>query len=174
MVMLPTSTPMALFYKDGVLTYGDFCCACTIGRDGLVAAEDKREGDYKTPLGEWPLREIWVRVDRVGMIETKLPVKMIAPDDGWCDDPNHAFYNKPVKLPFEASHEKLWRDDGAYDIIVVLGYNDAPAVAGRGSAIFMHCMHDDGRPTAGCLALAREDLVALLSVVTGEVKVTIS
>ena len=84
-----------------------------------------------------------------------LPVRALAPDDGWCDDPAHGDYNRPVKLPFAASHEVLWRDDHLYDVIVVVGHNDEPPRAGLGSAIFIHCATADYAPTEGCIALDR-------------------
>ena len=87
----------------------------------------------------------------------------IAPDDGWCDAPDDAAYNRPVKLPYPASAERMWRDDGLYDLVVVLGYNDDPPEAGRGSAIFLHLARPDYAPTQGCVALARPDLEAVLA-----------
>ena len=85
---------------------------------------------------------------------------------GWCDDPkDDDNYNKLVELPYLYSHEKLWRDDDLYDIIVELGYNDRPPIKGRGSAIFMHVMARDGSPTAGCISLRKDDLLHLISLV---------
>jgi len=92
-----------------------------------------------------------------------VPVEPIAPLDGWCDDPAHRAYNRQVRLPFDASHEVLWRDDHVYDVIGVLGWNDDPVERGRGSAIFLHLAREDGRPTEGCVALAPRDLRAVLA-----------
>jgi L,D-peptidoglycan transpeptidase YkuD (ErfK/YbiS/YcfS/YnhG family) len=86
----------------------------------------------------------------------------MAPDDGWCDDPLHEDYNRPVRLPHPASAERLWREDHLYDLVVVLGYNDAPVVPGAGSAIFMHLASPEFSPTQGCVALAPGDLAILL------------
>jgi hypothetical protein len=85
-----------------------------------------------------------------------------APQDGWCDDPAAAAYNRPVRLPYAASAERLWREDGIYDLIVPLGYNDDPVVPGAGSAIFLHVAHPDYAPTEGCVALAPADLMRVL------------
>jgi L,D-peptidoglycan transpeptidase YkuD (ErfK/YbiS/YcfS/YnhG family) len=137
--------------------------ACAIGRAGVVAAEDKREGDGATPLGAWPVREIRHRPDRVASVECVLPTAPISPDDGWCDDPGESAYNRPVKLPFAGSHERMWRDDGLYDLVCVLGHNDDPPRPGMGSAIFLHCAGEGLPPTAGCVALARGDLQRVLS-----------
>lgn len=136
----------------------------TIGREGFVTAEDKTEGDFKTPLGTYPLREIWYRPDRIEKPISGLPIHEITEADCWCDDAKHALYNQHFRQPTSptpASFERLFRDDRAYDIIIVIGYNDAPAAPSKGSAIFIHVEHDDGRPTAGCVALTKEVLLEL-------------
>lgn len=137
--------------------------ACTIGRSGVCPAADKREGDGMTPLGRWPIRCVLFRVGRsappTGM---RLPWRQVSADDGWSDDPADPAYNRPVRHPHGFSAERLIRDDGLYDIIVVLGHNDAPPVPGMGSAIFLHCSDGD-RPTEGCVAIPRERLAALIA-----------
>ncbi|MEC4594158.1 MULTISPECIES: L,D-transpeptidase family protein [Nitrospirillum] len=135
--------------------------ACVIGRGGII--QDKREGDGGTPVGCFPLRRVLYRPDRVSAPVTALPVVALTPDGGWCDDPTHPDYNRPVTLPFPAGHEVMWRDDHVYDIVVVLGHNDAPPVPGLGSAIFMHLTRPDRAATAGCTALDLDDLRRLLS-----------
>ncbi len=136
---------------------------CALGPTGVIAAPAKREGDGKTPLGLWPLRRALYRPDRGGPPATALPAQPIAPDDGWCDAPDDAAYNQPVRLPYPASAERLWRDDHLYDLLVVLGHNDDPVVPGLGSAVFLHLAWPDYRPTQGCVALARADLETLLA-----------
>ena len=89
----------------------------------------------------------------------------ITPADGWCDDPDAADYNRLVRLPCTARHERLWREDGLYDLVVTLGYNDDPPHPGRGSAIFLHVAREDYAPTEGCVALAPQDLLAVLAAV---------
>lgn len=128
----------------------------------MIAATEKREGDGASPIGVWPLRYVLYRPDRGPAPKTALPVRPIARDDGWCDDPAHPDYNRPVKRPFAASHEALWREDGLYDIVVVLGHNDDPPVAPLGSAIFLHLAKPDYAPTEGCIALSRPDMEAVL------------
>lgn len=142
--------------------WGERRYRCAVGRGGLVAAVDKREGDGATPIGRWPLRRLLYRPDREAPEGWRLPAAAIAPDQGWCDAPGHPDYNRPVALPFAASHERLWRDDGLYDLVVVLGHNDDPPRPGLGSAIFLHCARPDWQPTEGCVALARDDLRAVL------------
>lgn len=135
---------------------------CALGRSGIV--DEKVEGDGGTPSGTYPIRHVLYRPDRlVAPPATGLPVQALTPDRGWCDDPAHPDYNRPVTLPFAASHEKLWRDDGLYDVIVVLGQNDDPPLPGKGSAIFMHVARPDYGPTEGCVALALPDLLEVLA-----------
>jgi L,D-peptidoglycan transpeptidase YkuD (ErfK/YbiS/YcfS/YnhG family) len=111
------------------------------------------------------------RADRVASPESALPTEPIAPTDGWCDDPSHADYNRMVRLPHEGSCEELWRQDAVYDLIGVLGWNDAPIERGRGSAIFLHVARPDYAPTEGCVALALGDLRRLLSAGLSELMV---
>ncbi len=132
-----------------------------IGRGGVRA--DKQEGDGATPLGLLPLRRVLYRADRGPVPLAAVPREPIAPDDGWCDDPAYPDYNRMVRLPHPAHCEALWRDDRLYDIVGVLGWNDAPVVRGRGSAIFLHVARPDLAPTAGCIALPPSDLRAVLA-----------
>jgi L,D-peptidoglycan transpeptidase YkuD (ErfK/YbiS/YcfS/YnhG family) len=139
-----------------------------IGEAGLVVADGKRESDMATPIGRWALRHLYFRQDLLGSVDTVIPASVITRHCGWCDDPAHQDYNCHVTLPFAGSHEVMWRDDGAYDLVVVLGFNDAPPIAGRGSAIFLHCIAADKTSTAGCVAVARDDLVSLLGLADAE------
>jgi L,D-peptidoglycan transpeptidase YkuD (ErfK/YbiS/YcfS/YnhG family) len=135
---------------------------CALGRAGVSAA--KREGDGATPLGSWRMRALLFRPDRFPRAPlTKLPIRALRPEDGWCDDPSDLLYNRPVALPYRARAEELWREDGLYDLVVPLGYNDDRPVPGRGSAIFLHVARPDFSPTEGCVALAREDLLAVIA-----------
>ncbi len=142
------------------LEFGGVVYPCIVGRSGIKAV--KSEGDGATPAGRFPLRRVHYRADRISTPETRLRCEPITPIDGWCDAPDHALYNKPVKIPFEASHENLWRDDNLYNVFVDLGYNDDPVVAGKGSAIFFHVASQKGAATEGCVALDQEDLLTVL------------
>jgi L,D-peptidoglycan transpeptidase YkuD (ErfK/YbiS/YcfS/YnhG family) len=133
---------------------------CALGRTGI--ARDKREGDGASPAGTFGLRHAFYRPDRLARPSCGLPLRALHPDDGWCDDSASPLYNRPVRHPFAASAERLWRADGLYDLIVVIGCNDAPVRRGRGSAIFLHCAAPGLAPTAGCVALARADLLRLM------------
>jgi L,D-peptidoglycan transpeptidase YkuD (ErfK/YbiS/YcfS/YnhG family) len=134
---------------------------CTIGRSGVRA--NKVEGDGATPVGRFALRRVVYRADRLSRPDTGLPVRPASEDQGWCDDPAEPAYNQSVTLPFAGSHEKLWRKDSVYDVIVILGHNDSPVVPGKGSAIFMHVANPDYGPTEGCVALALDDLLEVLA-----------
>lgn len=148
---------------DGWLDLGERRVRCALGPAGVVPAEAKREGDGASPAGVWPIREVLYRPDRGPPPATEIRVRALSEDDGWCDDPTDPEYNRHVKLPYPASAERLWRHDGVYDIVVVLGHNDDPPVAGMGSAIFVHICKPGYPPTHGCVAVERADLEALLA-----------
>jgi len=148
-------------FPDNRLQAAGRCFRCALGASGVT--RDKREGDKATPVGRFPLRHVFYRADRVSPPRTDLPVSPVQRQDGWCDAPGDPRYNQFVTLPYAASHEALWRDDHVYDVIVVLGYNDAPPEPGRGSAIFMHVARPGYAPTEGCVALALHDLEAVLA-----------
>lgn len=151
-------------YPDGRLILpGGRETRCVLGKGGVLPAADKREGDGATPAGEWPLRRVFYRPDRVGTPQSRLDRVPLKPSDGWCDDSAHPLYNRPVVLPFSASHEQLWREDHVYDLIIEVGHNDDPVVRGMGSAIFIHLQREDAAPTEGCVALTREDMDEFLA-----------
>lgn len=133
----------------------------------MKPAAGKREGDGASPAGAWPVRRVYYRPDKGPAPETGLPVIALRPEDGWSDDPAEALYNRLVPLPCPSSHERLWRTDGLYDLIVELGYNDDPVVAGMGSAIFLHIARPGYAPTEGCVALAEGDLREVLKLMGG-------
>jgi L,D-peptidoglycan transpeptidase YkuD (ErfK/YbiS/YcfS/YnhG family) len=155
-------SPLFEATSDGRLRWDGRIMRCSLGRSGVVEEKNKREGDGATPLGRWPMRQVFWRPDRMTRPETGLAVSALTPALGWCDDPAHPLYNGLVELPFPASHEKLWREDHVYDLIIVLGYNDTPVVPGKGSAIFLHLARPDFSPTEGCVACQAADLLDLL------------
>ncbi len=147
---------------DGWLCWDGGRYRCALGHGGLRA--DKREGDGATPVGRFLLRRVLYRPDRLpAPPPSAQPTEPINPESGWCDDPADPRYNQPLPLPCTASHEKLWRDDGLYDVLVVLGHNDDPPIPGFGSAIFLHVARPGYLPTEGCVALALCDLLTLLA-----------
>jgi len=134
---------------------------------------DKREGDGATPAGTWRPRQVRWRKDHGLRPTTRLPVRPIRRDDGWCDDPTDGRYNLPVKLPFARSHEEMWRKDHLYDFVVVLDHNASPRKARRGSAVFLHLAREGFKPTAGCIAFRRADLKRLLAILTPHTRIKV-
>ncbi len=161
--LVVTLQPAGAFLQSfslGRLRAGAVTLGCAIG--GGRIKHDKREGDRATPAGPFRLLFGFYRADRVARNETLLPMRPLSRRDLWCDDPESARYNRLVAAPFRPSHEKLWRDDHLYDIVIALDYNLYPRRKGRGSAIFLHCARLDFLPTEGCIALKRDDLRRLL------------
>ncbi len=160
-----------LEYRDGELSWSDGITAAAVGRAGVKAG--KREGDGATPAGSYPLVSILYRADRLTAPSSHLPIRPIAPNDGWVDDPADANYNRLVALPYPASTEQMWREDGLYDTLVVIAYNLDPVIPGAGSAIFLHIATPDFAPTAGCVAVNKEVLLGLLPRLGPGSKITI-
>ncbi|MBK1662330.1 L,D-transpeptidase family protein [Paracraurococcus ruber] len=166
MSMAPPDPGRAVVGPDRILRLGPHAWRCALGKGGIRA--EKREGDGATPAGVLPLRRVLYRADRVAPPACRVRLEPLSPEDGWCDDPADAAYNRPVRLPHAARHERLWREDPLYDLIGVLGWNDDPVERGRGSAIFLHLARSDLAPTEGCIALPERDLrLALAAGLTG-------
>jgi L,D-peptidoglycan transpeptidase YkuD (ErfK/YbiS/YcfS/YnhG family) len=121
----------------------------------------KKEGDRASPAGQFRLLGGFFRPTGRRPI-APWPLRPIRETDGWCDDPRSPAYNRLLPLPSSYSYEKLWRNDGLYDLVIVLDYNLWPQRKLGGSAIFLHCARPDFTPTAGCIALKQEDLRKLL------------
>ncbi|MBM3519785.1 MAG: hypothetical protein FJX63_03285 [Alphaproteobacteria bacterium] len=145
----------------GLLQAGGLAFPCLLGRSGTKA--DKREGDGATPRGLWRLCRVLFRRDRIAPPATALPLKVIARHDGWCDAPLDRNYNRPVRLPYPASHEELWRADHLYDVVVVLDHNARPRRRGGGSAVFFHLSSPESVATAGCIAVALSHMRIILA-----------
>lgn len=145
----------------GWLLAGPHPIPVAIGRGGIRA--NKREGDGATPRGSFRLLRLWWRDDRRPRPATRLPVRRIRPDDGWCEAPGDRRYNRPIRLPPGRPGDRLWRADRLYDLIVELDHNTRPRIAGRGSAVFIHVARPGFAPTAGCVALEAGALRRLLA-----------
>jgi L,D-peptidoglycan transpeptidase YkuD (ErfK/YbiS/YcfS/YnhG family) len=145
----------------GRIVAGPLVLPCALGRSGTAQA--KREGDGATPVGRFRVIQALYRADRVRRPRTRLPVSPIRPDDGWCDDPGDRNYNRPVRLPYPAGHERMHRDDGLYDMVLDLAHNRGPIRKGRGSAIFLHCARPGFGPTEGCVAVDPRAVARLLA-----------
>jgi L,D-peptidoglycan transpeptidase YkuD (ErfK/YbiS/YcfS/YnhG family) len=145
-----------------LVSVGGLTVPAAIGRSGRTAF--KREGDDATPIATMRLLYGFARGERVGALETALPIKRIRQNMLWCDAPEHSCYNQPVKAPFSPSHEELMRSDGLYDICLVLDWNIVSRRRHRGSAIFFHLIRPGYQPTAGCVAVSLTDMKRLLRI----------
>ena len=139
---------------------GPLALPVALGRAGILA--NKREGDGGTPRGRFRLKQLWWRADRITRPRTRLPVRPIGPADAWSEDPADRRYNRPVRRQPGEPGDRLMREDGLYDLIIEIGHNDRPRIAGRGSAVFIHVARDNFGPTAGCVGLRPGDLLRLL------------
>lgn len=148
--------------SNGQFTLAGRMVPCAIGRSGMIAAAQKREGDGASPIGIWPIRRFVYRADRLALPQTLLPITATQVQDGWCDEADDPLYNQPVTLPYLASTEQMWREDHVYDLVAILGHNDAPPVPGMGSAIFLHLARPGFTPTEGCIALSLEDMLEVM------------
>jgi L,D-peptidoglycan transpeptidase YkuD (ErfK/YbiS/YcfS/YnhG family) len=169
---LPSPSRTNLAHAGGRLTWPGGATRAACGWGGVRA--DKREGDGASPAGTFPLVSAFYRPDRLPPPQTGLPLTALAPDQGWVDDPTDPNYNRLVTLPYLAGHEDLWRADGLYDVIVVIGYNTGPVVPSAGSAIFLHVAAPDFAPTEGCIAIAKPVLVSLLGLLGPGSTITIA
>jgi len=161
---------MIIVKKSGYLKYKKFEFRCALGKAGIK--NKTREGDNITPKGTYKAIKLFCRTDKISKIKTVLKKFKIKKNMGWCDDPRSKFYNKEIKLPSLYTHEKLYRKDNIYDLVVVLNYNFKPIIKNKGSAIFIH-VTDKYKPTQGCIALNKEDLIKLLSLIKKNTKVKI-
>ena len=144
---------------------------CAIGKKGI--GYKRKEGDLITPSGQFKIKYILYRKDRV-KISTKLKKKIIKKNMGWCDDPKSNQYNKLVKLPFAYNHEKLFKKENIYDIILVLNYNMNPVKKNKGSAIFIHIATNNFKKTEGCVAIKKVNLIKLIKKINPYTKIKIS
>ena len=144
----------------GRLQAGALNIPCSLGRKGVTVS--KREGDGKTPKGRFRVIGGYWRQDRVRRLGGAWSLEPIKADMGWCDDAADANYNRPLRLPARARHEKLMRADGLYDVVLLLDHNQSPRIRGHGSAIFFHLTRNGDDPTAGCVAIPRAQMLRLL------------
>ena len=163
---------MIIVKKSGYLKYKNVKFRCALGKGGIK--KKKEEGDNITPKGTFKLTKIYYRHDKIKNITTSIKKIKIKKDMGWCDDPESKFYNKQIRLPNKFGHEKLYRNDNLYDLILVLNYNTNPIIKNKGSAIFIHVAKNSYKKTKGCIALKREDLIKLVSQVRKDTKIKIN
>ena len=153
------------------LIVDDFIFKCCVGKNGLK--KQKIEGDKTTPKGIFKLETVYYRKDRVKRPITKIKKKIINKKRGWCNDPKHKFYNKEVLINKKVKHEKLFRKDYKYNYFIDLDYNKKKTIKNKGSAIFIH-LTKNYKPTAGCIAIKRNDFEILLKIIDKNTKILIN
>ena len=155
--------------KD-TLKIDEFSFKCCIGKKGLKTK--KVEGDLTTPKGIYQLKKLYYRSDKFKKIETLIPKIKIKKNMGWCNDPKHRFYNSLIKISKKVKHEKMYRKDRKYDLVIVIDYNLKKTIPFKGSAIFIH-LTQNYKPTAGCIALGKNDMLVLLKIINKKTKINI-
>ena len=156
--------------KD-TLIFDEFIFRCSIGKNGTKA--NKIEGDKTTPKGTFLLKEVYYRADRIKNLKTKLNLNKIYPSMGWCDDPLSKKYNSLIKTKNNLRHEKMFRKDHKYNVVIVLDYNLKKPIPYKGSAIFIH-LTKNYKSTNGCIALSKKDLLILLRLIRKKTKIKIT
>ena len=162
---------MHILINKNYLTYNKLKVRCAIGKKGI--GYKRKEGDLITPKGLFKIKYILYRKDRV-KISTILKKKVLKKNMGWCDDPRSSHYNKLIKLPFAHNHEKLFKRENIYDIVLVLNYNMNPVKKNKGSAIFIHVAKKNFKKTEGCVAIKKPSLIKLIKKINQNTKVKIS
>ena len=160
-----------LLKNKHTVRFDDFKFKCCIGKNGLT--KFKKEGDGKTPKGTFKIEHLYFRKDRIKKPSTKLKCVEIKRNMGWCDDVKNKNYNKLIKINKNCSHEKLFRKDKKYDLLIPIKYNFNKIIPGKGSCIFIH-LTSDYKPTAGCIALKEKDLLILLKLINKNSKIIIN
>jgi hypothetical protein len=163
---------MIIINKSGYLKYNNLKFRCALGKAGVESR--KQEGDNVTPKGTFKIVKIYYRSDRIKKISSKFRPIKITKNMGWCDDPNSKNYNQLIKLPTKYGHEKLYKKNNVYDLIVVLNYNMNPIIKNKGSAIFIHVAKKKYKKTAGCIALKKIHLLNLIKKIKKNTKVIIN
>lgn len=158
---------------EGVMTVGPLVFPCALGRTGTTTL--KREGDGATPVGDLQILHGYFRDDRApcGPPRSRFRLKRINAGDGWCDAPGDRNYNRPVKLPYPASHETMERKDRLYDVCLVSDWNMRPAIRNRGSAIFFHIARPGFPPTEGCIAVAPLAMARILPLIGPQTRIRV-
>lgn len=154
----------------GLLKAGGVVFPCALGRGGI--SSNKREGDGATPLARMRLLSVYLRDGRFSR-RSSLPIRRITPTLGWCEVPQDRNYNRPVRMPYAASHETMLRTDDLYDACIVMDWNIRPRSRGKGSAIFFHLARPGFTPTAGCVAVTHAVMRRLLPLLSTRTVLTV-
>ena len=162
---------MHILINKNYLTYNNYKVKCALGKRGI--GNKRREGDFITPKGNFKIKYILYRKDRIKRIQSKIKKIIIKKNMGWCDDPLSKDYNKLIKIPSEYNYEKLYKKDNVYDIILVLNYNMNPVVKNKGSAIFIHVTKANYKKTEGCVAIKKVHLLKIIKELKNNTKIKI-
>jgi L,D-peptidoglycan transpeptidase YkuD (ErfK/YbiS/YcfS/YnhG family) len=155
----------------GLLIAGTTRVPCALGPAGVVRA--KREGDGGTPAGRFRVLWGYYRPDRPRPPAGGVPLRAMRRDSGWCEDAASRNYNRPVRAPSGDATDRMWRQDGLYDLVFVLDQNFSKRAKGRGSAIFFHHARPGLAPTAGCVAIAPEAMRRLAPRLSRQAKIVV-
>lgn len=163
---------MIIVKKSGYLQYKNLKFRCALGKAGIKKKE--KEGDNVTPKGIFKITSMYYRPDRIKNITTAVKKIKIKKNMGWCDDPGNHFYNQQISLPNKFRHEKLYRNDHLYDLILVINYNTNPIIKNKGSAIFIHIAKKNYKKTKGCITLKKKHLIELISKIKKNTRIKIN
>ena len=163
---------MTIFLKNKhTLQVDDFFFQCSIGKNGLSAT--KVEGDKKTPIGNFKIEHLYYQKERVNLPRVRLKCIQIKPRMGWCDDVNSSKkYNMLININEKVHHEKLYRKDYKYNLLIPIRYNFKKRIIGKGSCIFIH-LTKNYQPTAGCIALQEKDFLIMLKIINKNTRIKI-
>ena len=156
--------------NNNTLILGDFKFKCCVGKSGIT--KYKTEGDKKTPKGLFKLDNLYFRKDKNSKLNTKLKKIPITKSMGWCDDINNKNYNKLIKTDNKIRHEKMFRKDTKYDLMIPIKYNMISPKKRKGSAIFLH-LTKDYKKTLGCIAIKKRDMLILIRLINKKTKIRI-
>ena len=162
---------MHIFINQKYLTFKNYKAKCAIGKKGI--GSKKKEGDLITPRGKYKVKYILYRKDRIKKIQSEMKIIKIKKNMGWCDDPRSRNYNQLINLPSNYRHEKLFKKENTYDIVLVLNYNMRPIKKNKGSAIFIHVSKKNFKKTEGCVAIQKRDLLKIVKEIKKNTKVMI-
>jgi len=163
---------MNIIIKKHLLLYKGYKLKCSIGKSGVTAS--KKEGDLASPKGIFKLGLLYYRKDRIKSLKCKIGKSIIKKNMGWCNDSKSKKYNQQIYFPFKYRAEMLYRKDKIYDIFINIKYNYRPSVKKKGSAIFLHLTNINYKPTSGCIAIGKKDLLKILPLINKNTKISIN
>ena len=158
--------------KNRTIIINNYKLKCSLGKSGIK--KNKKEGDLATPKGIFRIGYLYYRKDRIKNLQTKIKKKIIKKNMGWCNDINSIEYNKEIKFPFKYSAEKLFRKNKNYDLFINIKYNHSPVIKKKGSAIFLHLVNNNYKPTNGCVAIVKKDFLKILPLINKRTKIYIN